>query len=104
MARLPGFIVASLAAGALGCSARGPVAPLPEPSRPGPALPEVERDVRIGVVEAADSVVVGSSANFVVTERPTGRVLASGSNGTAVVTRSGATGYRVRLGTTTAES
>lgn len=104
MARLPGLIVVSLALGALGCSARSPVAPGPEPSGPGPALPEFERDVRIGVVEGADSVVVGSSGSFVITERQTSRVLASGSNGAAVVMRSGATGYRVRLGATTAES
>lgn len=104
MARLPGWIVVSLALGAFGCSARGPVAPLPDPSRPGPALPGVERDVRIGVVESEDSVAVGSSGSFVVTERPTSRVLATGSNGAVVVTRSGPAGYRVRSGTTVAES
>ena len=103
MARLPGWILLSLTLGALGCSARGPVAPLPEPSPPGPALPDVEPNVRIGVVESADSVMVGSPGAFTVTERPTSRALASGSNGAVVVTRSG-TGYQVRLGTTLAQS
>lgn len=102
MVRFPGWIGLSLALGSLACSARGPVAPLPEPT---PRLPEVEREVRIGVVQAADSVVVGSTGAFTVTERGTGRVLASGSNAAAIVTRvGGGTGYRVRLGNVTAES
>lgn len=93
----------SLALAALACSARGPVAPLPEPEPPG--LPEPERTVRIGVVQAADSVRVGSAGAFSVIERGTGRILASGSNSAAVVTRapSGA-GYTVRLGSVVAES
>ena len=103
MDRFSRWIVLSLALGAMGCSARGPVGPLPDPTRPGPVLPDIERDVRIGVVESVDSVAVGSSGSFVVTERPTSRVLASGSNGAAVVTRT-AGGYRVRLGTTVVES
>ncbi len=103
MPRFPGWILFALALGALGCSARGPVAPLPEPNPPGPTLPDVEPNVRIGVVESADSVMVGSSGAFIATERPTSRVLASGSNGAVVVTRSGS-GYQVRLGATVAQS
>ncbi len=104
MARLSGWIVVSLALGALGCSARSPVAPIPDPSPPGPSLPSVEPVVRIGVVESADSVAVGSTGSFIVTDRPSSRVLASSSNGDVIVTRSGQSGYRVRLGTTVAES
>lgn len=103
MHRISRCIMLSLVLGAMGCSARGPLTPIPEPPGPGPALPDVERDVRIGVVESADSVSVGSSGSFVVTERTTSRALASGSNGAAVVTRS-ANGYRVRVGATVAES
>ena len=104
MARIRGWIVLSLALSAFGCSARGPVAPLPDPAGPGPALPDAGRDVRIGVVESADSVLVGSTGGFTVTERPSGRVLATGSNGAAIVTRSGPSGYRVRLGSSVSES
>jgi stage II sporulation protein D len=102
MVRYPRWIGLSLALGSLACSARGPVAPLPGPT---PRLPEVERDVRIGVVQAADSVMVGSTGAFTVTERGTNRVLASGSNAAAIVTRAGGgAGYLVRLGNVTAES
>ena len=101
MVRYPALIGMSLALGSLACSARGPVAPLPEPV---PRLPEVERDVRIGVVQSADSVAVGSTGAFTVTERGTNRLLASGTNTAAVVTRTGGGGYRVRLGNVVVES
>lgn len=104
MARLPAWLVLSVALTALGCSARGPVAPIPDPTQPGPTPPSTERTVRIGVVESADSVAVGSAGSFTITERATGRALAAGSNAAAVVTRSGPSGYRVRLGATTAEA
>ncbi|MGK2936166.1 MAG: SpoIID/LytB domain-containing protein, partial [Gemmatimonadaceae bacterium] len=106
MVRFSSWIGFSLALGSLACSARGPVAPLPDPSPPVAPLPDVERDVRIGVVQAADSVAVGSTGAFTVTERGTGRVLASGSNAAAIVTRApgGAAGYQVRLGNVVAES
>ena len=105
MGRHSAWIGLSLVLVALACSPRGPVAPLPDSTRPG--LPDLEREVRIGVVQAADSVLVGSAGDFTVTERATGRVLGTGSNAAAVVTRagaSGAAGYRVRLGTVVAES
>lgn len=106
MVRYPAWIGLSLALGSLACSARSPVTPLPEPTPPVVPLPDVEREVRIGVVQAADSVAVGSTGTFTVTERGTNRVLASGSNAAAVVTRAaaGAPGYRVRLGNVVAES
>lgn len=105
MVRYPGWVGLSLVLGSLACSARSPVAPLPEPDPPGAPLPDMERDVRIGVVQAADSVAVGSTGVFTVTERGTNRVLASGSNAAAVVTRAaGGAGYRVRLGNAVAES
>lgn len=102
MVRFSSWIGFSLALGSLACSARGPVAPLPEPT---PRLPDVEREVRIGVVQAADSVMVGSTGTFTVTERGTNRVLASGSNAAAIVTRAtGGGGYLVMLGNVTAQS
>jgi stage II sporulation protein D len=103
MARIPGWIGFSLLIGAVACSPAGPVAPGPGPTQPAAPLPDPHRDIRIGVVQAADSVAVGSAADFSVIDRSTRRELASGSNGAAMVTR-GATGYRVRLGTTVAES
>lgn len=105
MARFHRLIAFTLVVGAAACSPPGPVAPIPEPSTPVAPLPDLEREVRIGVVQAADSVLVGSAGAFTITDRATGRVLATGSNGTAVVTRSQqSSGYRVRLGTTTHES
>lgn len=106
MARLSGWVGLSLALVALACSPPRTVAPRPDPG-PVQPLPEVEREVRIGIVQAADSVAVGSAGDFIVVERATSRILASGSNGAAIVTRiagSGAPRYRVRLRTVTAES
>ena len=43
-------------------------------------------NIRVGVVPAATSVVMGSAADFTITERGTGAVLLTGTNGTATVT------------------
>jgi stage II sporulation protein D len=107
MARFSTLIGLTVFVAASACAPRLPVARGPEPTEPVTPLPELERDVRIGIVQAADSVLVGSSGAFTVRERPTGRVLASGSSGAAVVTRAGGGGaprYVVRLAGLTAES
>ncbi len=105
MARFSGLIATALVLGAAACSPRGPVAPLPDPTGPAAPLPDLERTVRVGVVQAADSVAVGSTTAFTISERSTGRVLGTGSNGAAIVTRASTTGaYRVRIGTAFFES
>ena len=90
------FVVA--AATSLACVSRGPVAP------PGPA-PTVGlgRDIRIGAVEAAPSVTLGSSGAYLITERSTGRALATGTNGAATITLASPGVYRVVAGATSTD-
>ncbi len=102
MVRYPGWFRFSIVAVTLACASNGPIEPRPEQPLPGAG-----RDMRIGVVQAADSVVVGSTGDFAITERTSGRVLASGFNGAATITHGGsgsAPVYRVRLGTAVAEA
>ncbi|MBA3578553.1 MAG: SpoIID/LytB domain-containing protein [Gemmatimonadaceae bacterium] len=109
MVRIPRCIALAFLLGAAACSPRGPVAPFPDPSpQPQPEpQPSGAALVRIGVVQAADSVAIGGSGSFVVSECATGRILGPGSNGAAVVTSAGSgssAGYRVRIGGSSIES
>lgn len=107
MARISGFVALTFLLGAAACSQRGPVAPVPGPDAPEQPRPGGAGLVRIGVVQAADSVAIGGSGNFVVSECVTGRILGPGSNGSATVTSAGSgssAGYRVRLGGSVFES
>jgi hypothetical protein len=61
-----------------------PVRRVPAPA-PVPTPPAVGRDVRIGVVQSADSVLLGSPNQFEVGDMASGRLLAAGSGGTVTV-------------------
>ncbi|CAN5224974.1 SpoIID/LytB domain-containing protein [soil metagenome] len=76
-------------AAALAAFACAPVTRVPAPS-PVPAPPlALGRDVRIGVVQSADSVTLGSPERFEVVDLASGRVLATGSAGTVTVRLAG---------------
>lgn len=105
MARLSGWIGLSVALAALACSPPRTVAPrLPVPAGPEPQpvqpRPQVEPVVRIGVVQAAESIAIGAAGNFTVWECETGRAIGTGTEGAATVVRggSGTEAYRVRIG------
>ena len=98
IARLGLWLSCAMLATSLACAPRGPVAPGPPPPIAG-----LGRDVRIGVVEAAASVTLGSSGDYVIAERATGRVLANGTNGAATVSLASLGIYRVVAGGTSAE-
>ena len=97
--RLGSWLSVAAAAAALACAPRGPVAP-PGPPSPTAAL---GRLIRIGVVEAASSVTLGSSGDYAITERATGRVLANGTNGAATISLAAPGVYRVVAAAASAE-
>jgi stage II sporulation protein D len=74
---------------------------MPAPPVPVPVTPALGRDLRIGVVESASSVTLGSTGDYTISDAPTARTIATGANGTATVTRIPAGGYRVVAGSTT---
>jgi stage II sporulation protein D len=61
------------------------------------------RSVRIGVVEAAPSVTLGSSGDYVITDAATGRALANGTNGAATISLAAPSTYRVVAGTASSD-
>lgn len=61
-----------------------PVRRVPAPE-PAPTPSALGRDVRIGVVQSADTVLLGSPNQFEVVDRASGRVLATGAGGTVTV-------------------
>jgi stage II sporulation protein D len=97
--RLCSWFCWAAVATSLACAPRGPVAP------PGPPPPVagLGREIRIGVVEAASSVTLGSSGDYVITERATGRVLANGTNGAATISLASPGVYRVLAGATSTD-
>jgi stage II sporulation protein D len=63
-----------------------PMAPTGAPLRDEVGATAFNGDIRIGVVPSAASVSIGSAADFSLVEKATGRVLMSGSAGSATVT------------------
>ena len=87
-----------LAFAAFACA---PVRRVPAPE-PVPTPPALGRDVRIGVVQFADSILLGSPNQFEVGDMASGRVLARGSSGTVTVRLGGpdpSSRYSVAQGT-----
>lgn len=84
------------------CSEHDPLAPsLPAPvAAPSLALtPGPVRDIRIGVVQAATSITLGSSADYTISDKVTGFVFMTGTNGLATVTFAAAppSSYRLQV-------
>lgn len=82
------------------CADHDPFAPsLPAPvAAPSLALtPGPVRDIRIGVVQSATSITLGSSADYTISDKATGGVLLTGSNGFATVTLTAAPPPYLRL-------
>ena len=84
------------------CSEHDPFAPqLPAPAAaPSLALtPGPVRDIRIGVVQAATSIPLGSSADYAISDKVTGFVFLTGANGFATVTFAAAppSSYRLQV-------
>lgn len=104
MFRYSRSVTAVIALAVVACSPPGPLAPLPGPTPPEQPRPSTESTIRIGVVQAAESIRVGSAGEFRVHEGTTGRLITSGSNGAATVTRSPAGGYRITMGSSSFES
>jgi stage II sporulation protein D len=75
------WISLAAACAAFACAPVGRV-PAPEPA---PIPSTLGRDLRIGVVQSADSMLLGSPNQFEVTDATSGRLLATGSNGTVTV-------------------
>ncbi|HUF64824.1 MAG TPA: SpoIID/LytB domain-containing protein [Gemmatimonadaceae bacterium] len=88
-------------AAAFAAFACAPVMRVPAPE-PEPTPAALGRDVRIGVVQSADSVLLGSPNQFEVGDMASGRLLATGSGGTVVVRLGGpaaSSRYSVTQGT-----
>jgi len=71
------------------CADHDPLAPsLPVPvSAPSLALtPGPVRDIRIGVIQSASQIALGSQGDYAITDKASGVVLLSGTNGVATVT------------------
>jgi stage II sporulation protein D len=82
------------------CSEHDPFAPsLPAPV-PAPSLaltPGPVRDIRIGVVQAATSINLGSGSDYTISDKVTGFVFMTGANGFATVTFAAAPASSYRL-------
>ena len=87
--RLP-LATLALAASLGACTDRNPVGPTARGTGSVPAhdvgIETFTGSIRIGVVPAATSVVIGSAADYEIRDRATGALLMAGSNGTATVT------------------
>lgn len=95
------WMILSCALVAQACSDRDPLSPV-SPLTPGvaPSLaltPGPVRDIRIGVVQSATSITLGSSAGYTISDKVTGFTFMTGTNGFATVTFAAAPASSYRL-------